>query len=83
MEERFIPELARKAKAMIDNGQDLAEFRATRGMCACMGPDKGEYLCPCAQNLVLEQKTVDIVGSFDEDEAKRIWMQKFAATLPG
>jgi len=77
--EMFMPELVRLAKEI----PDIKNWQPRGGMCGCLGPKKKEYLCPCAQRLVLGKYKVDIVAQYDEELAKDIMLTKIVEALPG
>jgi hypothetical protein len=80
-----LPELVKRAKEIFvrDGENGLRDYRSYNAMCGCMGPSKGETLCPCRQGATLETNMVEIVSQFDEEMAKRIWLARFVANLPG
>ena len=77
--EKFIPELVRLAKEI----PDIKNWRPRAAMCGCMGPKRKEYLCPCAQKLVLSKCKVEIVAHYDEETARQIMLQQIVDALPG
>ena len=86
MFDKFVlPELVSRAKYILENSgeQALIDYKARNSWCGCMGPSKGEVLCPCVQGSTLETNMVEVVAQFDEDLAKKIWLAKFTASLPG
>ena len=80
-----LPELVEKAKRIIEyDGQAALEnFEPRTGMCGCMGPRKGEYLCPCEQLTSLKSNLVEVVNEFDPALAKKIMLRRLVAALPG
>jgi hypothetical protein len=80
-----LPELVKRAKEIFkrDGESGLHNYKYYSGMCACMGAYNGNYLCPCRQGATLETNMVEIVSQFDKEMAKRIWLARFVATLPG
>lgn len=76
---KFIPELVDRAKAI----PDIKNWQLHSGMCGCMGPSKGEYLCPCAQLRAIRDHKVEIVAHYDEDTARQIMLQQIVDALPG
>lgn len=84
MDAKVKPELVRLAKNMSENGVDLASFSPTNSMCACMGPSKGDYLCPCAQKFSLHDNIIEVAAeALGETAAKKIFLRKLVAVLPG
>lgn len=80
-----LPELVEKAKRIIEvDGQSALEnFDPYFGMCGCMGPRKGERLCPCKQSAVLKSNLIEVVNEFDPALAKKIMLRRLVAALPG
>jgi hypothetical protein len=80
-----LPELVDLAKSILnEKGEEvLIDYKAYNSWCGCMGPKRGERLCPCSQGSALETNMVEIVSQFDEILAKKIWLAKFVASLPG
>lgn len=83
LDPKVIPELVELAKNLQLVGYDLGDYRAQNGMCGCLGPSKGNYLCPCNQYTVLEQNMVTVVAEFDEEQAKKIMLRRLVGALPG
>lgn len=84
--EKFVlPELEDLAREILKyHGEEfLANFDFLPPMCGCMGPSPGEYLCPCAQRMALKSNLVEVINEFDPVLAKKIWLRRFVATLPG
>lgn len=81
----ILPELVNLAKTMIENGQSgtLEDYKFYSDACGCMGPSEGEKLCPCEQARALEMNLVEIVAQVDEGLAKKIWLRRLVAALPG
>lgn len=84
-DEFSLPELVNLAKWILEEKgeQALIDYKAMNSWCACMGPQKGEVLCSCSQASTLETNMVEIVAQFNEQLAKKIWLAKFVASLPG
>lgn len=80
-----LPELVNLAKQIREHKGDkgLIDYTAQTSWCGCMGPSRGERLCPCTQRSTLESNMVEIVAQFDEELAKRIWLARFVKSLPG
>jgi len=80
-----LPELVAKAKAIIDRDgqQALEDYDPYFGACGCMGPSKGERLCPCVQSAALKSNLVEVVNEFDPQLAKKIMLRRIVAALPG
>ena len=80
-----LPELVNLAKWVREHKGDdgLINYQVFYGACGCMGPAKGEYLCSCNKAITLKTNMVEVVAQFDEELAKKIWLRKFVATLPG
>lgn len=83
--EKYIPELVNLAnKIILSHGKEkLAHYQGLTGMCACMGPSKGEYFCPCKQHHIIRDYNVEILSHIDEELAKKVMIEKIVAALPG
>lgn len=80
-----LPELVEKAKNIIERKGEEGIIDSTYipFECGCMGPSGTNKLCPCRQSMALQTNKVEIVAQFDEALAKKIWLSKFVASLPG
>jgi hypothetical protein len=80
-----LPELVNRAKELIEHcGADALEnYTFSPHACGCMGANEGETLCPCAQGEALCNNLVAVTATFDEALAKKIWLRKLVAALPG
>jgi hypothetical protein len=85
LEQFVLPELVKKAKWILEhNGQKaLEDYDLYFGACGCVGPSKGERLCPCRQNAALKSNLVEVVNEFDPQLAKKIMIRRIVAALPG
>jgi hypothetical protein len=80
-----LPELVKRAKEIFERDGEIGlhNYRYYSYECGCMGPSKGETLCPCKKGHSLKTNMVEVVAQFDEEMAKRIWLGRFVANLPG
>lgn len=84
-DEFVLPELVALAKDIraIKGDEGLINYNVLYGMCGCMGPKPGEYLCSCKKAVTLKTNMIEVVSQFDEDLAKKIFLSKLVAILPG
>lgn len=78
-------ELVGRAQEMVahEGLQALLDHRHLQGPCACMGPQDGASLCPCAQSAALAENLPVIVDTIDPEAARRLMLRRLVAAMPG
>lgn len=83
--EFVLPELVTLAKSIIESEgiQALEDYKSYPTWCGCMGPKKGDILCPCSQSNTLASNLVEVIAEFNPELAKKIMIRRIVAALPG